>query len=358
MLSSSTRDADIGAELKTGAAAVPADQAEAIARDKYGLDGRVEWLWGEKDSNYRLMLADGQEYLFKVLNPAEDPGMTSMHSQALLHVEAVDPDIPVQRIIRTLDGEADFRMTDADGGTRGVRMVTFLPGIAQKAAPHSPRQRRNVGGLLARMQIALSSFTHPAAGHRITWDMQHAIGMRDLLPVFSDPVQRRRLEAAMDNFEKQIVPVMASLPAQVVHNDFNMENILVDSETPETVSGIIDFGDMVHAPRVFDVAVGAAYQMGDAANPIEAICDFLAEYSTLISLTEQEIAVLYPAILTRMVMRLAIPQWRAGLFPENRDFYVRNTPTVWAQLARLDAIPTETIVARLAAACQQGNRKP
>ncbi|CAN7621504.1 phosphotransferase [Rhizobium rhizogenes] len=358
MLRSSTRDAGIGAELKTDAAAIPANQAETIARDKYGLDGRVEWLWGEKDSNYRLTLPDGREYLFKVLNPAEDPGMTSMHSQALLHVEAVDPGIPVQRIIRTLDGEADFRMIDADGGTRGVRMVTFLPGIAQKAAPHSPRQRRNVGALLARMQIALASFTHPAAGHRITWDMQHAIGVRDLLSVFSDPEQRGRLETAMDNFEKQILPVMASLPAQVVHNDFNMENILVDPDTPETVSGIIDFGDMVHAPRVFDVAVGAAYQMGDAEDPVEAICDFLEEYSTLVSLTEQEIAAIYPAILTRMVMRLAIPQWRAGLFPENRGFYVRNSPTVWAQLARLDAIPVETIVARLAAACQQGNRQP
>ncbi|MBB3609740.1 phosphotransferase [Rhizobium sp. BK602] len=357
MLSSSARDAGIGAELKTGAAAVPADQAEAVAREKYGLDGRMQWLWGEKDSNYRLTLADGRDYLFKVLNPAEDPGMTSMHSQALLHVEAADPGIPVQRIIRTLDGEADFRMTAEDGGTRGVRMVTFLPGIAQKAAPHSKRQRRNVGALLARMQMALSSFTHPAAGHRITWDMQHAIGMRDLLPVFSDVAQRRRLEAAMDDFETRIVPVMASLPAQVVHNDFNMENILVDPETPETVSGIIDFGDMVHAPRVFDVAVAAAYQMGDATDPIGAICDFLEEYSTLVSLTAQEIAVLYPAILTRMVMRLAIPQWRAGLFPENRDFYVRNSPTVWAQFTRLDAIPAETIVARLATACQQGKRK-
>lgn len=358
MLSSSTRNAGIGAELKTSAAAVPADQAEAIARDRYGLDGRVEWLWGEKDSNYRLTLADGREYLFKVLNPAEDPGMTAMHSQALLHVEAVDPGIPVQRIIRTLDGEADFRMADADGGTRGVRMVTFLPGIAQKAAPHSPRQRRNVGALLARMQTALSSFTHPAAGHRITWDMQHAIGVRDLLPIFTDPAQRRRLEAAMDDFEKQIMPVMTSLPAQVVHNDFNMENILVDPATPETISGIIDFGDMVHAPRVFDVAVGASYQMGDAEDPVEAICDFLEEYSALISLTEQEIAVLYPAIVTRMAMRVAIPQWRAGLFPENQDFYVRNSPTVWAQFARLDAIPTETIVARLTAACQQGNKQP
>ncbi len=126
----------LGAELKTSATTVLADQAEQIAREKYGFVGRAEWLWGEKDSNYRLTLDNGSEYLLKILNPAENPAMTSMHSQALLHVEAADPGIPIQRIIRTLDGEADFRMTDDEGATRGVRMVTFVPG--------NPRNRSRI----------------------------------------------------------------------------------------------------------------------------------------------------------------------------------------------------------------------
>lgn len=342
----------LGAELKTGATAVPPDQAERIAREKYGLSGKAEWLWGEKDSNYRLTLDDGREYLFKVLNPAENPAMTNMHSQALLHVEAADPGIPIQRIIRTLDGEADFRMTDDEGGTRGVRMVTFAPGISQKSQPHSPIQRYRVGVLLGRMQKALEGFTHEAAGHRITWDMSHAAGLRELLPVFEDEAQRVRLERAMADFETLIAPRMSELPAQVIHNDFNMENILVSEDDPDEISGIIDFGDMVHAPILFDVAVGAAYQMGDAADPVEAMCDFLKGYATEKALSDEEITLLYPAVVTRMLMRLAIPEWRARLFPEHRALYTRNSPTVWAQFARLDAISKDDAVKRLAAACR------
>lgn len=343
----------LGAELKTGVTAVPPDQAERIAREKYGLVGKAEWLWGEKDSNYRLTLGDGTQYLFKVLNPAEPPGMTSMHSQALLHVEAADPGIPVQRIIRTLDGEADFRMTDDEGGTRGVRMVTFVPGVAQKSQPQSALQRYRVGSLLGRMQKALQGFLHAAANHRITWDMKHAAGLRDLFCAFDDADQRARLERGMDDFERLILPRLADLPAQVIHNDFNMENILVSEEDPDTISGIIDFGDMVHAPVLFDVAVGAAYQMGDAEDPIEAMCDFLKGYRTEKTLSEEEAALLYPAVVTRMLMRLAIPEWRSTLFPQHRDLYTRNSPTVWAQFARLDAISRDEAMARLAAACRR-----
>lgn len=341
----------LGAELKTEVSAVPPDQAERIARDKYGLKGSVEWLWGEKDSNYRLTLDDGTEYLLKILNPAENPAMTSMHSQALLHVEAADPGIPIQRIIRTLDGDADFRMTDDDGGGRGVRMVTFVPGASQRSQLHSPLQRHRIGVFLARMQKALESFTHEAAHHRITWDMKHAAGIRDLLTAFTDQARRDRLERAMDDFEGLIVPNISALPAQIIHNDFNMENILVSETDPDTITGIIDFGDMVHAPVLFDVAVGAAYQMGTADDPVGAMCDFLKGYSTIKKLTSPEIDLLYSAIVTRMIMRLAIPEWRAKLFPENQELYTRNSPTVWKQFERLDAISRADATARLAAAC-------
>ncbi|WDZ80390.1 phosphotransferase (plasmid) [Ensifer adhaerens] len=346
----------LGAELETSAIAVPPDQAEQIARDHYGLIGRAEWLWGEKDSNYRLTLEDGTAYLLKILNPAEDPLVTSMHSEALLHVQAMDPGIPVQRIIRTRDGAADFRFVADDGGKRGVRMVTFVPGIAQRTAPNSPLQRRKVGALLGRMQKALKSFTHAAASHRITWDMKHAGGTRDLMPAFADPRERARLERAIDEFEAEIIPVLHSLPAQVIHNDFNMENILVDPARPQDITGIIDFGDMVHAPILFDVGVAAAYQIGAEHDPVEAMCDLIGGYCGECVLSDAEIALVYTAAVMRLVMRLAIPQWRARLFPEHAARFTIRSASVWAQLARLDAIPRESAIERLRAASRQGYR--
>lgn len=350
MMTNDAADRVLGAELETGVTAVPPDQAEMIARQHYGLTGKAEWLWGEKDSNYRLTLENGTAYLLKILNPAEDPKVTAMHSQALLHVEATDPGIPVQRIIRTRDGAADFRFVADDGGERGVRMVTFVPGMAQRTAPHSPAQREKIGVLLGRMQKTLKSFVHEAASHRITWDMSHAMGMRDLMPAFTDAGQRARLEKAIDDFETEIVPVMASLPAQVIHNDFNMENILVDPDRPEEITGIIDFGDMVHAPVLFDVGVAAAYQMGAEADPVEAMCDLIRGYRSQCSLSGMEIDLVYTAAVMRLVMRLAIPQWRAKLFPDDAGRLTIRSASVWDQLARLDAIPKAEAIDRLRAA--------
>jgi Ser/Thr protein kinase RdoA (MazF antagonist) len=69
-------------------------------------------------------------------------------------------------------------------------------------------------------------------------------------------------------------------------------------------------------------------------------------------LTEIEVKCLYPAVVMRMVMRVTITEWRARLFPENYDFYTRNSPSVWSQFARLDTISKAQAVERLTAACQ------
>ena len=337
----------LGAELETASVPVSSEQAQQIACDHYGLSGRATWLWGEKDSNFRVTLEDGTPYLLKILNPAEDPLVTSMHSLALLHVEEVDPGIPTQRVILTREGAADFRFVADDGTERGVRMVTFAPGVAQRTAPQSPLQRRRVGAMLGRLQKALKSFSHEAASHRITWDLKHAAGMREVLPTFDDVHQRTRLENAIEEFETAIVPIMNTLDAQVIHNDFNMENILVDTTAPDTITGIIDFGDMVHAPTLFDVGVAAAYQIGDEPDAIKAMCDLIAGYRSECSLSDAEIPLIYKAAVMRLVMRLCIPRWRARLFPEHAQRLTTQSAGVWAQLARLDAIPRTVAIERL-----------
>jgi hydroxylysine kinase len=339
----------LGAELNTGVAPVSAVEAQLIAKNYYGLDGKVEWLWGEKDSNYRLTLVDGTEYLLKILNPGEDPEMTAMHSLALRHVEQVDGSIPTQRIILTKSGAVDLSYTAADQTQRGVRMVSFVPGEGQRRFAHSKNQRYQVGVLLAKMQDALASFEHPAATHKITWDMKHASGMRTLMPAIEEGYRRERLTSIIDDFDSTVMPVLHDLPAQIIHNDFNMDNILVDPLQPDTITGIIDFGDMVHAPTIFDVAVAAAYQTGDEDDPIAAICEMLEGYKTLRQLSEQEVEILYPAMLMRMVMRIAIPMSRAMLFPEQRERFIVNVETVWKQIERIDQISRGQAIARLKA---------
>ena len=71
-------------------------------------------------------------------------------------------------------------------------------------------------------------------------------------------------ERLLEGFERHAVPLLRGLRRQVIHNDFNPHNVLADAVDDTRIAGVIDFGDMVHAPLVQDLATACAY--------LKAIC--------------------------------------------------------------------------------------
>lgn len=342
----------IGAGLSVVAEPVDAHTAERIAAEQYGIAGTATWLAGEKDSNFRLDAGAGTAYFLKILSPGEDPAVSRLHSNALIHVAQAAPDLPLPRIVPTRAGEPDLRIAIAPEDRRTVRLTTFTPGHSQAAGPRTDGQRRAAGALLARLQEALEDFTDPAADHVSSWDLRHAGRLRAVLDVVPEGGQRDRLAGVLDAFEARIVPALPDLPHQVVHNDLGGDNILVDPDDSNRITGVIDFGDMVRTARMFDVAIAAAYQLGLDADPLGPALAFLRGYASVAKLSEAEVALLPTAIRTRMALRLLIPEWRARRFPERRDYLTRNSAGVWGQFRHLDALASAAIDAAIAEACR------
>nr|WP_278116127.1 phosphotransferase [Mesorhizobium sp. WSM4875]WIE94647.1 phosphotransferase [Mesorhizobium sp. WSM4875] len=322
-------------------------QAAALAAEHYGIVATAHRLAGEKDSNFRLTNANGEEFLLKIVHPGEDSGLTSMHTSALLHVAERDPTFPVQRVVRTLAGKPEFRLRIARGDERTVRTVTFAKGVMQRDAVHTPAQRFNIGQMLARLQLALADFSHPSDTHPITWDLKNAGGLRSLISESIRIEDALPLYQWIDIFERDVVPMIARLSAQVVHNDLSSDNIVVDPADTDQVAGIIDFGDMVRTLAMFDLAVGAAYQLTEATDPLAAAQEFIRGFHAVKPISEVEASVLFKTIMTRMVMRIAITEWRAVKFPENRKYILRNTPQVWHQFGILSGMPEGETTSKL-----------
>ena len=53
------------------------------------------------------------------------------------------------------------------------------------------------------------------------------------------------------------MPAMKGLRSQVIHGDAHTGNVLRSTATSYDVCGLIDFGDMVEAPTVIDLAIAA-----------------------------------------------------------------------------------------------------
>lgn len=328
-------------------------EAEELARDIYGLTVFARELSGERDRNFHLTAEDGRHYVLKLSNAAEDPQVIDLQTKALLHIAEADPTLPVPRVMRTCDGDTEHLLSGPEGEMQVLRMLTYLPGRPLGRPVGDSVLLRSIGSCLARLGLALRDFAHPAAAHELLWDIKHANRVRPLLSHL--PEERRSLiERFLDDFEANVSPVLPALRTQVIHNDLNVHNIVVSDAQPECVAGVIDFGDMVQAPLVSDVAVACAYQLAGTGHPLASVAELVAGFHALRPLERLEIDLLYDLIAARMVLTLTITAWRVALHPENSGYILRANPQAWNGLTRLARVDRSEAQSYLRRACGFG----
>ena len=287
-----------------------------LVRQHYGLEVELKSLLSERDQNFRLRCDDVRQFVLKIANAAEEPLATDFQIQALLYLEShlVNHDCPiiVPRILRTVDDRTQLIVVS--GGEQHVtRVVTYVAGIPLGDALPSQLLCRRTGVYLAYLGQALHGFDHPGSDHGLLWDMQQALALRKILEHITDNDLRRRAAQTLDDFEAHALPQFADLRSQVIHSDLNPENLLIDPGDCDNVAGVIDFGDMLRAPLIVDVAIGASYLRATEGNPLAEIAEFLVGYHSVTPLEIPEIDLLFDLIKTRLAASISILSWRASL---------------------------------------------
>jgi Ser/Thr protein kinase RdoA (MazF antagonist) len=209
---------------------------------------------------------------------------------------------------------------------------------------------RNLGGSLAQLGQALRDFEHEGQNQILLWDLQRAADLRPLLPQVSDQQIHDRIERCLDDVEQNALPVFSSLRHQVIHADLNPGNVLVSEDDASSVAGVIDFGDMVHAPLVADVAIGAAYMRVQDGDPLALISPFITGYCAVTKLDDAEIELLYDLIRTRLITMIALRYWRIAARDAD-DAYSRSLlqgeGNAEQFLQAIDAVPREHFNAQI-----------
>ena len=326
--------------LNTPPPAFSLREAVQIAKDHFDLDATARPLVSERDQNFHLVTGSGRQFVLKIANPAEDRQVVDFQVQALRHIAHVDPGLPLPRVHAGVN-EADIaEVIASDGAPCFARVVSFLDGVPLGLSSGSTDQlQRAQGYILARLGLALRGFFHPAGRHELLWDLQNALRLRELLSHVGDTHLRRQIAQVLDGFESVVTPVLPRLRAQVIHNDLNPGNLLVNPDAPDQITGIIDFGDLVHAPLIIDIAVAAAYQLADSDEPLKPAADLVSAYHRITPLEDAELAVLFGLIAARVATTLTISSWRAARYPENSEYILNSNPRAKRLLGRLAEIP-------------------
>ncbi|MDH4478339.1 MAG: phosphotransferase [Rhodoferax sp.] len=305
----------------------------------------VRHLSGERDLNFLVDFEVGKgapsapaRCVLKVSDPKENPAALALQNAALDHLAVHAPQLPVQRLYRWNDGAHLWPLPGPDG-IGYARLLGYLPGRPLHEAPSSPAQRHSVGAALGALDQALAGFAHPVVGNEaLMWDIHRTPELQAWLPAIQDAQSRAWGEAVFGRYVQEVQPLLPTLAQQYLHNDFNPYNLLVDPAQPDAVCGVLDFGDMVYGPRVFDAAVAVSYQGlegGEAS--VVSMRDFMRGYQRANPLQERELRLVPLLAAVRCAMTLCITEQRAQWFPENRAYILRNHAVATAGLRALMA---------------------
>lgn len=271
-------------------------EASGILLDHYGIAAAsLDRLDTERDDTFRVATAHAT-YVLKVAHPDDDPLYVNLQTAAMSFA-AEDPTLPLQSLVLSVEGEVEPVVHG-----RVVRLLTWLDGTPLHEVTPSAQHLFALGVTLGRLNEALSTFDHPAAHREFVWDAAQLPLVRHLLEQFPGDETR----AAFELFDRDVAPALATLPRQVIHNDFHLGNVLVDPGSDAFVTGVIDFGDVVYTARVADLAVALSYLIYPSQHPQADLDRFVAGFESRVPLSDGERAALPGLIAARLTARILI----------------------------------------------------
>ena len=306
-------------------------QAAEILRTVYGLEpaGEPVRLATERDDTFRLATAEG-EFILKIAPPDDDPLAINLQTQALEYAAGRDRGLPLQRVHPARDGSKEPLIPTGDG-VRVARLLTYLSGTLLRHASPTPAQLQACGRVQALLAAALEGFDHPAADRHLLFDLQNFAELRGLLPLDDSGLTA----AVFHWFDDVFTAQAATLPRQVLHTDFGLDNVLVSDAAPDYVTGVLDWGDVVRTWRAGDLASGLASQIATDGPGWARAAAMLDGYQAVQPLKPAELDLLPGLVAMRLAQRILLAEWLSASMPSNADYLGRNLTTSYQQLANL-----------------------
>jgi 4-aminobutyrate aminotransferase-like enzyme/Ser/Thr protein kinase RdoA (MazF antagonist) len=318
------------------------EEVARIAAEVFGVEGTATDLGSERDQTF-LIDDGGVGVVIKISNLGEDPAVLDLEHGAIEHVARVDPELPVAR---SRGERATFNGGD---GVYHVRLFERLHGRRGGGPRLDDRAVYAFTATHARLNLALRSFFHPAAGRELLWNLEHTPRLRPLLDAIDDTGRRGLAARVVDGFEQRVAPRWPVLRAQIVHGDFTLGNVLMDDRA--RISGIFDFGDCGHTAQVTDFAIALASVLrGRPSDDIFRVGRIAIDgYASRLPFEPEELAVLGDLVAARLAMILAISAWRVRRYPENTEYIQAEDKDSWALLELFDSMGADAVARELGA---------
>ncbi|MBT8100895.1 MAG: aminotransferase class III-fold pyridoxal phosphate-dependent enzyme, partial [Gammaproteobacteria bacterium] len=295
---------------------VSVDEAREAARHYFGIDGELRTLHSELDRVYELTDTAGQRQILRIANVDADAAVIDMQVSALAHIAAQDPSLPVPAVIADRDGNSVRRIRFASGTEHMVHVLGYLEGCTLNSAATAGHDSFfALGTMLGQLDLALRGFFHAAADQAHAWNLEKCGRFAGQTEYLQSTEARRIIDAVFQRYSTTVVPQLKSLRHQVIHQDAHCGNVLVDPQDPTRITGLIDFGDMLHGTLVAEIAMSIDAD-AEKDHLLDRLCATAAGYDAAYPLEEAEIDLLFDVVVARLALTAVIGSSRAALSPD------------------------------------------
>lgn len=290
---------------------------KARVREIYGLVGMWSDLGGEREQNFRLVIATGEKYVVKIASTVEDPQVLLFQCEALSHIVKVDSGLGIPKVQKTLDGAILSSIVSESGQSHPLRLLSYLEGetifdrVRSRAFPLNIQELVTIGRAHGRLARALQGFVHQSSSHPIAWDLANGFVLEPWIKDFLPTALHTTAARLLDRFASTTLPNMKRLRSQVIFNDFHESNVLVSKNDQLEVVGIIDFGDMIYGAIAQDLAVSVASLTHWSPNPVTAAAALVRGYQQFMPLQQEDLDPLLDMVLVRMLLQIALTSYQS-----------------------------------------------
>lgn len=308
------------------------DEIGAILNKSFGSTGTVSRLPGEHDENY-LVQNKGQRLVLRIFAAGEDEQRINFILKILTHLSTTGGQ--TSKLIPAQGGAYLIKIIRKTGAIRFACLMTFVMGDTLGMHVHSKRVAATFGRALATLDLNLADVKTSLEYGSTPWDLTRPWQAKELFAstVLGDHDSLTRSE--LERYESEVLPEVQRLPTQVIHNDANLDNVIIEKGS-ENIN-FIDFGDAIRAPRVIELAVAASYFdpgpiVLDTGSPFD---DLISAYNQVQDLEREEIRLLKYCISARLALAIGMATHRSITFPDRAAYVLRH---IQGALSRLDAM--------------------
>ncbi|WP_241478949.1 phosphotransferase [Psychroserpens jangbogonensis] len=266
---------------------------------------------GYENINY-LLKTDNGKFIFKTYKYSEDMMALIEAENSVLNALENENTFPQPIVFK--DGSF-LKIADLNNTKTICRVLTFLDGDFLGDVKHTPSLIESIGAFAAQLNLQLLKLNnYVLKARQWEWDLQYLQLNKKYIQDIEEASDRHLVSYFFQQYELHVAPKLPELRKSIIHNDVNEWNTLIKNNT---VSGLIDFGDLAHSPLINELAIAITYACYDKDEPLEWAIHLVKGYHKVLPLEEKELDILYYLIAGRLCTSLCNAAHSKKINPEN-----------------------------------------